>query len=234
MNVANSSDKIVIWRAICYYIQEKKNAKPHKCKTCDQSFTRLGHLKTHMLIHKGEKPFKCNYCSYACIEQVNLNRHVSKHTKAKTHSCTYCGQSFTRNSNLKTHITLHKAEKPYRCADWNKSFFQLETLTHHIQIHKEAYPDRHTQKTLKGHEENKHNICYDCDVLFESADQLKEHVLKHIVRKPVNCTDCSFIYNCKTQSDLQKEIQIHIVEKHSSLWNIFNSWKVCQYLVLFR
>ena len=36
--------------------------KSFRCTQCDKSFSRVGHLNTHMRIHSGEKTFKCTQC----------------------------------------------------------------------------------------------------------------------------------------------------------------------------
>ena len=48
--------------------EENKQAKMvhegQKCKSCDKSFSKAGHLKLHInTIHKGQKNYKCHSCS---------------------------------------------------------------------------------------------------------------------------------------------------------------------------
>ena len=65
--------------------------------------------------------------------------------------------------------------------------------------------------------EEKAHMCSLGEVSYDSADQLQRHILNNRLMRPVNCTECPFIYYCKNQQDLQTQIRIHIEEKHQPL-----------------
>ncbi|KAJ2245503.1 hypothetical protein GGH98_004548 [Coemansia sp. RSA 454] len=50
-------------------------ARPFKCETCDQSFSRNHDLKRHVKIHSGVKPHKCNKCGKSFGRSDALKRH---------------------------------------------------------------------------------------------------------------------------------------------------------------
>ena len=122
-----------------------------------------------------------------------------------------CGKSFTHDRYLKGHQLKHEHEQKYRCTFCDKLFFR-QILTH---------SEKNPLEILKMHEidntEEKPHVCTEDEVSYHSADQLQRHLLNHSMMKPVNCTECSFIYYCKTQQDLQTQIRIHIEEKHQVL-----------------
>ncbi|KAJ2757369.1 hypothetical protein GGI19_000088 [Coemansia pectinata] len=50
-------------------------ARPFKCETCDQSFSRNHDLKRHVKIHSGVKPHKCPKCGKSFGRSDALKRH---------------------------------------------------------------------------------------------------------------------------------------------------------------
>ncbi|KAJ2862646.1 hypothetical protein FB639_005366, partial [Coemansia asiatica] len=50
-------------------------ARPFKCETCEQSFSRNHDLKRHVKIHSGIKPHKCHKCGKSFGRSDALKRH---------------------------------------------------------------------------------------------------------------------------------------------------------------
>ncbi|KAI9500179.1 hypothetical protein BX070DRAFT_177378, partial [Coemansia spiralis] len=50
-------------------------ARPFKCETCEQSFSRNHDLKRHVKIHSGIKPHKCPKCGKSFGRSDALKRH---------------------------------------------------------------------------------------------------------------------------------------------------------------
>ncbi|KAJ2081883.1 hypothetical protein GGI09_007560 [Coemansia sp. S100] len=64
-------------------------ARPFKCETCDQSFSRNHDLKRHVKIHSGVKPHKCPKCGKSFGRSDALKRHsMVKRCRSSTTSAT--------------------------------------------------------------------------------------------------------------------------------------------------
>ena len=53
------------------------------CEFCDEKFTRLYHLRTHMRIRTGERPFSCEVCGKKFRMKSSVECHML------VHSCEY-------------------------------------------------------------------------------------------------------------------------------------------------
>ena len=75
----------------------------------------------------------------------------------------------------------------------------------------------HIKEIIQNDNEKKLHDCHDCAVSFVTDDELTRHRLNHSVLKPVHCKFCSFVYNIKTQQDLQTAVKVHRRERHYGL-----------------
>ena len=71
---------------------------PFKCKLCDNSFSKKGHMKTHIeLVHEKNKSFKCDNFDYSCSIKSGLTWHITTvHEKKKLFNCELCDKAFAR------------------------------------------------------------------------------------------------------------------------------------------
>jgi len=82
--------------------------KPYSCNHCAERFTRLQHLKTHLLnSHNGGSWFTCHICHKKFVRNYYLNRHISRHEVAKPYVCSECPKRFCTADELKVHLLAH-------------------------------------------------------------------------------------------------------------------------------
>ncbi|XP_035195704.1 zinc finger protein GLIS2, partial [Oxyura jamaicensis] len=108
------------------HIRTHTNEKPHRCPTCNKSFSRLENLKIHNRSHTGEKPYICPYEG--------------------------CNKRYSNSSDRFKHTRTHYVEKPYYCKmpGCHKRYTDPSSLRKHIKAHGHFVSHEH-QEMLKGH-----------------------------------------------------------------------------------
>lgn len=58
------------------------DGKRFECEICGKTFTEIGNIKRHVLVHTGEMPFACEICNKKFRLKQNLKRHSVRHVAA--------------------------------------------------------------------------------------------------------------------------------------------------------
>ncbi|XP_013413982.1 early growth response protein 1 [Lingula anatina] len=190
--------------------------KPFKCELCSASFTLLGNLNRHRMIHsinaKEECRFKCNECGRFFLQRCDLIRHTDIHNKTEPYKCEICGKGYIRRSDLVVHTRFHKREKHCQCTYCGKTYYQSGDLNRHIRsvhLQYKMLTCGHCKKkftkeaTLMRHMQANHR-----DIILQSVDQLStqtdrsEH--ENSVSEP---DDCPITEDTDAQSKMEQSSQ---------------------------
>ena len=82
----------------------------HICAVCKASFSKVGNLNVHVLIHSDEKPYKCSHCDRGFSHQSTLKSHVLIHSGQKPQSCSRCDYTCRQVGTLNSHIKKKHAK----------------------------------------------------------------------------------------------------------------------------
>ncbi|KAK2152612.1 hypothetical protein LSH36_323g03140 [Paralvinella palmiformis] len=136
------------------------NIKQLPCPVCNQTFSFLGPLTAHMMLHKMSKitdsvastgfpqltEVLCPQCGDKCYSMEELQAHLQTHNEEMAMaqdktvmSCPYCAEMFVEVEVLEMHIEqTHTIESINKCPICAMCFLDNEDLTLHLKSHETA------------------------------------------------------------------------------------------------
>jgi uncharacterized Zn-finger protein len=174
--------------------------KPYECDVCNIRFSQSSNLATHEKTHTQDKPYECVVCKKRFSESHKLTRH-----KKQCFECAKCKKTFTQRKSLKRHWIVHSRDgllfcnscgveiiqeqglvceilsgDYFVCDKCDKQFPDIESLYQHkAKDHGTSY-QCDLCKELEAREATGIGyICCVCDVEFEIATELEDHVSMH-------------------------------------------------------
>ncbi|NP_001119897.1 uncharacterized protein isoform X1 [Danio rerio] len=185
-----------------------------KCSQCGKSFSREGHLESHMRIHTGETPFTCKQCGKRFNQKGNLYSHMKIHSGESPFRCQQCGKSFNQKGNLKLHMRIHTGECPFTCKHCDKSFSLKGNLMNHMKTHSgersfacrrcgKSFTQNKTLKShMKVHEGDQCGVCSRHRSSCSDAKCSNRHLrTKHEEKQTVECSEMGISDDQRLTSD---------------------------------
>ncbi|XP_046662232.1 myoneurin-like isoform X1 [Homalodisca vitripennis] len=144
---------------------------------CNKAFQTRKSYDKHLMEHGPEHaPYTCSKvgCGRKCYTVNSLNSHSRTHQYAEEElTCCYCGKNFKAPCRLKAHLNIHMGVRPYKC-EFEGCVWAFATS---------SKLRRHQRK----HTQTRQHSCKVCGKCFLRPDHLKDHSLKHFVKKSFVC-----------------------------------------------
>lgn len=175
------------------------------CRFCGKSFSTSASLKKHQYNHKGEKPYRCLECGKKFKKHAHLIGHKMVHQRRI--QCTVCRKLLPTIGELIQHRNSHLKKGMLKCPDCPMQFQYPAYLLRHLASHKnkvqraEEKPPFQTQQSLaslKEQDEPNQHQCSLCKQVFDEAQALRKHCLKHISQSSsYKCPFCKRNFTCR-------------------------------------
>ena len=116
-------------------LSEQDTKRRYNCKYCIKTFTRIGHLRSHV-------KSSCYWNPLSACHQSSINR---------PNYCSECGSSYTKHSHLIYHIR-HECGRTQKCFRCEKTFLHGSSLRRH-QARCKINADPNVPKCWRSHDE---------------------------------------------------------------------------------
>lgn len=144
------------------HIRTHTNEKPHRCPTCNKSFSRLENLKIHNRSHTGERMGRVGvwggggggWTRSCAWRGGGSDAAPCRPAGEKPYICPYegCNKRYSNSSDRFKHTRTHYVEKPYYCKmpGCHKRYTDPSSLRKHIKAHGHFVSHEH-HEMLKAH-----------------------------------------------------------------------------------
>ena len=171
-----------------------KTEKPNKliCAICGNEFASKVILNRHVqFVHESEKNYKCKFCGQGFKTESHLRMHYwSLHLKVKPYKCKHCSYVAKQPNRIYEHCRdVHKLKGDRSdVQELEHEFERIREFETQHGIYKKKV------KTING-DTKKH--CWLCGKYFEQKERLEIHEMTHLELKPYQCSDCDSVFMSK-------------------------------------
>ncbi|XP_049646978.1 transcription factor E4F1 isoform X1 [Accipiter gentilis] len=148
--------------------------KSYVCPHCNEAFSEVTSLETHIKGHLDYKPFKCEECGKEFTKGYLLKKHQEVHVNERRFRCGECGKLYKTIAHVKGHRRVHSDERPYSCPKCGKRYKTKNAQQVHFRTHLEDKP----------------YVCQYCSRGFREKGSLVRHIRHHTGEKPFKCYKC--------------------------------------------
>ncbi|XP_066978122.1 zinc finger protein 84-like [Macrobrachium rosenbergii] len=171
-------------------VSSKEKTDEFKCPMCDKVFNQKADLNCHLTSHSQDKPYECIECGRRFSRKEYLIRHIPIHSCEKVYTCPICNYQVSRPDRYKLHMKSHGVSNPFKCSLCGQGFPGLKGLNKHLNSHNSSALDPGANtSSYQGVGLCTFN-CVECGITFEKAEKYKQHMLKHGVEEPYECSLC--------------------------------------------
>ncbi|CAL8128467.1 unnamed protein product [Orchesella dallaii] len=215
------------------------NEKPFICdeNECDESFTSVSELNTHLKHHTSQKSYICSLCGWGFIYEDNLKLHELLHTprtKGGSFPCPCCSLVSKGTAKLQTHYKLKHLGKHS-----GKSSLPHDFLCHHCGKYYSS--DLSLFFHLRKHEEKSLEPISSCcfcnkSFIFEQTHQIHRKLYhKSIFGKenPVKCDGKGCDDSFTSTAELNEHLKVHCTSENQSIhhcsgcdWGFINEYQL--------
>ncbi|XP_068279624.1 transcription factor E4F1 isoform X2 [Nyctibius grandis] len=144
------------------------------CPHCNETFSEVTSLETHIKGHLVYKPFKCEQCGKEFTKGYLLKKHREVHVNERRFRCGECGKLYKTIAHVRGHRRVHSDERPYSCPKCGKRYKTKNAQQVHFRTHLEDKP----------------YVCQYCSRGFREKGSLVRHIRHHTGEKPFKCYKC--------------------------------------------
>eukprot|EP00118_Oscarella_pearsei_P025238 m.307803 g.307803 ORF g.307803 m.307803 type:complete len:787 (+) comp42850_c0_seq1:144-2504(+) len=169
-----------------------------KCRRCAKTFSKLGSLEKHAILHTDQSPFKCQHCHRGFPKPSVLKRHMNVHAKeAGAGRKKHVGGSDRR---LAAAAAAAAAAMAHAQSDEDGEEEEEEGQL----VVDEDDLEEDEEEGVGGRKKFKCDVCWQAFVFEEN---MVRHRLKHGEGSPFKCPTCCKLFT--TQSRLARHEKVH-------------------------
>ena len=131
-------------------------------------------------MHSGQKTLECDVCKKRFSQSTDQAKlKITVHQKKATFKCHVCSETFSNKQTFKRHAKKsHSVERALQCKFCERQIFQSQQRSH------EGSSENHyrcdvCQELDSSTATGIGYICCICDVVFETANELENHMSVH-------------------------------------------------------